>query len=160
MFHRRRNTTSARSRHPDVLLVIVDDLRPDSGARQQNAKTPHIDALAASAVTFTAVFAAVANCAPSRASFLTGWWPDATGVLDLKTHVRDVDPLVVTLPQRFRRAGYLAVSYGKVFHQDLDDAASWSPAEFADNETWRGLRGHAGGAPAASAPSAGGTTST
>ena len=148
MFSRRRNsssTRSPRSRHPDVVLIIVDDLRPDLGAfGNKNAQTPHIDALAASAVTFTAAFAAVANCAPSRASFLTGLRPDATGVLDLKTHVRDVDPLVVTLPQRFRRAGYLAVSYGKVFHQDLDDAASWSPqAEFADNETWRGLRGHA-----------------
>ena len=156
MFHRRRNTTSARSRHPDVLLVIVDDLRPDLGAfGNKNAQTPHIDALAASAVTFTAAFAAVANCAPSRASFLTGLRPDATGVLDLKTHVRDVDPLVVTLPQRFRRAGYLAVSYGKVFHQDLDDAASWSPQAEADNETWAGCAATRGGAPAASA-SAGG----
>ena len=62
MFHRRRNTTSARSRHPDVLLIIVDDLRPDLGAfGNKNAQTPHIDALAASAVTFTAAFAPVAS---------------------------------------------------------------------------------------------------
>jgi len=30
--------------------------------------------------------------------------------------VRDHIPDVVTLPQRFRRAGYLAVSHGKVVH--------------------------------------------
>ena len=39
---------------------------------------------------------------------------------------------------------YLSVSYGKVFHQKLDDAPSWSTqAEFADNHTYRGLRGRA-----------------
>ena len=63
---------------------------------------------------------------------------------DLFTHVRDRDPDVVTLPQALRAAGYLAVSYGKIFHHGHDDERSWSPqAEFADNETWRGLRGHA-----------------
>ena len=34
----------------------------------------------------------------------------------------------MTLPQRFREAGYLSVSYGKIFHQKLDDAPSWHRA--------------------------------
>ena len=73
---------------------------------------------------------------------LTGMRPDWTGVLDLDSHIRDLRPDVVTLPQRFRMAGYLAVSYGKIYHQYLDDQLSWSSQhEFPDNHTYRGLRG-------------------
>ena len=71
--------------------------------------------------------------------------PDRHGVMDLVTHLRDTVPNVVTLPQRFREAGYLSVGYGKIFHQNLDDALSWSSqAEFPDaNHSYRGLRGAA-----------------
>lgn len=78
------------------------------------------------------------------ASLLTGLRPDTHGVLDLQTHVRDRHASLTTLPQAFRRAGYLAVSYGKVYHQFLDDAPSWSTQdEFADGHRYRGLRGAA-----------------
>jgi len=109
--------SSTGLRRPSVLLVIVDDLRPDLGAYGREwARTPHIDALSRRSVTFTNAHAAVANCNPSRAALLTGRTPHQTGVVDLFTHVRDHIPDVVTLPQRFRRAGYLAVSHGKVVH--------------------------------------------
>ena len=129
----------------DVALIIVDDLRPDLGAYGRSwAATPFMDRLAASSVVFTQAHASMANCAPSRASLLTGLRPNVHGVLDLNTHHRDRHPDLVTLPQRFRQAGYLAVSIGKVFHQKLDDARSWSgQAEWRDNHTYRGLRGDA-----------------
>ena len=131
----------------DVLLLIVDDLRADLGCYGRRwARTPHIDALSSRSATFLQAHASVANCAPSRASLMTGLRPDTHGVLDLKTHIRDRHHGVVTLPQRFRQAGYLAVSYGKIFHQFLDDAASWSGQdEWPDNHTYRGLRGGAWG---------------
>lgn len=131
---------------PNVLLLIIDDLRPDLGAYgHRTAHTPHIDALAARSTRFARAHASVANCAPSRSSLLTGMRPDRHGVMDLVTHLRDTVPNVVTLPQRFREAGYLSVGYGKIFHQLLDDALSWSSqAEFSDgNHSYRGLRGAA-----------------
>ena len=131
---------------PNVLLLIIDDLRTDLGVYGRDwAQTPHIDRLARASCLFLQAHAAVANCAPSRASLLTGQRPRTHGVLDLRTHVRDRQPGVVTLPQHFRQAGgYLAVSYGKIFHQYLDDAPSWSGQdEFADGHTYRGLRGRA-----------------
>ena len=128
----------------DILHVIFDDLRPDLGAYGRRwARTPHLDALADSGVIFTQAHAAVANCAPSRASFLTGRRPDWNGVLDLYTHHRDADSHVVTLPQALRESEkrYLTVSYGKVFHQGEDDPLAWAPqAEFADHHTCRGIR--------------------
>ena len=92
---------------PNVLLLIIDDLRPDLGAYgHRTAHTPHIDALAARSTLFARAHASVANCAPSRSSLLTGMRPDRHGVMDLVTHLRDKVPSVVTLPQRFREAGY------------------------------------------------------
>ena len=127
-------------RHPNILLLILDDLRPDLGAYgAQWARTPHLDGLAESGAVMLRAYASVANCCPSRAALLTGLRPDFNGVLDLYSHVRDKQPSVVTLPQRFRQAGYISVGFGKVFHQDLDDELSWTPeAEFATNRSCRG----------------------
>ncbi len=128
----------------DILHVIFDDLRPDLGAYGRRwARTPHLDALADGGVVFTQAHAAVALCAPSRASFLTGRRPDWNGVIDLWTHHRAADRRAVTLPQALRESEerYLTVSYGKVFHQGQDDPLAWAPqAEFADHHTCRGKR--------------------
>ena len=128
----------------DILHVIFDDLRPDLGAYGRRwARTPHLDALADGGVVFTQAHAAVALCAPSRASFLTGRRPDWNGVIDLWTHHRAADRHAVTLPQALRESEerYLTVSYGKVFHQGQDDPLAWAPqAEFADHHTCRGKR--------------------
>ena len=127
----------------NVLLLLVDDLRADLGCYGKPwARTPFIDELSRSSSVFLQAHAAVANCAPSRSSILTGLRPDTHGVLDLTTHIRDRHPRLRTLPQHFREAGYLAVSYGKIYHQFLDDASSWSPqSEFGDGHSYRGLRG-------------------
>ena len=141
-----RDRAARRPERLNVLLLIIDDLRADLRSYGRSwARTPAIDALASQSVTFLQAHASLANCAPSRASLLTGLRPDTHGVLDLVTHVRaHHGGRLTTLPEAFRRAGYLSVSYGKVFHQFLDDAASWSSqAEFNDGHTYRGLRGPA-----------------
>jgi len=123
----RRSPTSKP--RPNVLLLIIDDLRPDLGAYGRPwAQTPHLDRLAQRGSTMMHAYASVANCCPSRAALLTGVRPDFSGVLDLYTHVRDRRPSVVTLPQRFRQAGYVTLRFGKVFHHGLDDEPSWSAA--------------------------------
>ena len=132
---------SPRAAFPlNVLMILIDDLRPALGCYGDKlAVTPHIDALANQSVRFDAAYASVATCSPSRTSLLTGLRPDTHGVHDLVTHFRTTVADATTLPQAFKRAGYLALSYGKVFHEDLDDAASWSSqADFDDGEVWRG----------------------
>ncbi|MEL6310881.1 MAG: sulfatase, partial [Pseudomonadota bacterium] len=118
------------SGRPNVLFISVDDLKPSIGAfGDEIAVTPHIDRLTARGTAFTNAHCQQASCAPSRVSLLTGLRPDATRVWDLQTSFRDTIPDVVTLPQRFRQAGYRTVGIGgKVFHGHRDnmDEASWS----------------------------------
>lgn len=125
----------------NVLMILIDDLRPALGCYGDAlAISPHIDALANESVRFNAAYASVATCSPSRTSLLTGLRPDTHRVYDLETHFRDSAPRgTTTLPQLFRNAGYLSLSYGKVFHENLDDAPSWSSqSEFDDGEINRG----------------------
>jgi arylsulfatase A-like enzyme len=113
-------------KRPNVLFVIVDDLRPELGCYGNQAiKTPHFDEFSKNAVTFRQAYCSAAACAPSRASALTGLRPDSTRVWDLKGKFRVNLPNVVTLPQYFHRYGYYTVSMGKIFHNHMPDRESF-----------------------------------
>lgn len=104
-------------RKPNVLFIIVDDLTTTLACHQwPGAKTPHMDALAARGVRFERAYSQFAICNPSRTSFLTGCYPEKTGVMDLQSSFRKALPDVVTLPQHFKNHGYRTASVGKVFH--------------------------------------------
>ena len=111
---------------PNVLFIAVDDLRPTIGAYgDPYAKTPHLDRLARSGVTFLRAYAQQALCNPSRASLMTGLRPDSLRVWDLETDFRSTVPDLVTLPQHFMRQGYRAVQIGKIYHNTIPDSLSW-----------------------------------
>ena len=118
---------------PNVLFIAVDDLKPLLGCYGESSiRTPNIDRLAATGTVFLHAYCQQAVCGPSRASLLTGLRPDTTRVWDLQTRLRDQLPDVVTLPQHFKRHGYVAVGMGKVFDPrsvdgpGKDDPQSWS----------------------------------
>jgi iduronate 2-sulfatase len=115
----------------NVLLIYADDLRGDlSGFGSIPAQTPNLDRLAARGRVFRRAYVQQALCNPSRASMLTGLRPDRTGVYDLVAHFRDRHPSIITLPQRFKQAGYEVVGIGKIFHnlrtRIEGDPESWS----------------------------------
>lgn len=111
----------------NVLMIAVDDLRPDLGCYGSAvATTPHIDRLAARGVVFARAYCQQAVCSPSRTSLMTGLRPDTTQVWDLKTHFRSAMPDCVTLPQHFKAHGYHAAALGKIYHRNYEDGRSWS----------------------------------
>jgi arylsulfatase A-like enzyme len=101
---------------PNILFIAVDDLKPSLGCYGDSlAITPNIDQLAEGGVTFMLNFCQQALCAPSRASLLTGRYPDQLKVWDLQTLIREKNPGIVTLPQYFRDHGYNTAATGKIF---------------------------------------------
>ena len=98
----------AKSR-PNILFIVVDDLNTALGSYGHDiVQSPHIDNLASSGVAFSAAYSQYPVCAPSRASFLTGLYPEQTGVLRNENQFRASLPDVVTLPQLFRQSGYFS----------------------------------------------------
>ncbi|KAF5287898.1 hypothetical protein FQA39_LY04072 [Lamprigera yunnana] len=126
-------TRSYQLKKPNVLLILVDDLRPSLGVYgDKNAYTPNIDKLAKKSAIFTNAFAQQALCAPSRNSLLTSRRPDSLHLYDFNSYWRDSVGNYTTIPQLFKENGYLTYSVGKVFHpgassNHTDDAKySWS----------------------------------
>lgn len=126
--HSAQPSTAPEASQFNVLLIAVDDLRPELGCYGAPVKSPHIDRLAREGMVFDRAYVQVALCMPSRTSMLTGRRPDTTGVVDFTVRFRSVLPDVVTLPQHFKNHGYHAAGLGKIFHKD--DAASWSAPLF------------------------------
>lgn len=108
----------------NLVLITMDDCRADApgGYGNPNARTPHLDRLAAEGVRFTAAFAQAPACNPSRTSFLTGRYPPATGVFRNSDDSRaKLPPDVRSLPQVLDDAGFLLANVGKLFHQEGEE---------------------------------------
>ncbi len=130
------STAADEPARPNVLLIAIDDLRPDLGCYgNEVAKTPHLDRLAARGVVFTNAHCQQAVCSPSRTSLMTGRRPDATRVWDLNTHFRVALPDAVTLPQHFKAHGYHCAALGKIYHHGFEDGRSWSEPHWYPNGT-------------------------
>ncbi len=121
---------------PNILLILVDDLRPALGAYGDTlAITPHLDQLAARALQFDRAYANQAVCAPSRYNLMLGSRSTSSGIYGFGRDFRDPYPDAITLPQFFKAQGYHTESMGKVFHighDTYDDALSWSVPHHKD----------------------------
>ena len=115
---------------PNVLLLLVDDLKPSFGAYGEKwVHSPNLDRLAASGMRFDHAYCNQAVCAPSRNNLLIGSRSTSTGVYSLGYHIRKAIPDVVTLPQHFKNNGYHSAGIGKIFHighGNINDELSWS----------------------------------
>jgi arylsulfatase A-like enzyme len=79
-----RRANKAKSRKPNFVLILVDDLGwMDTGCYGSRFyETPSIDRLAAEGMQFTDGYAACAVCSPTRAAVMTGRYPARLGVTD------------------------------------------------------------------------------
>ena len=106
---------SAADSRPNVLFIMADDHTTQAfgvyGSRLAGLNpTPNIDALAKKGMRFDRVFCNNSICTPSRASILTGQYPQTNGVLDLTGRL---PPDRQHLPRLMGDAGYETAMIGK-----------------------------------------------
>lgn len=127
-----RSPGGSPQKKPNIVFFLADDLGwSDLGCYGSRFyETPHIDRLARGGARFTQAYAACPVCSPSRASILTGKYPQRTGITDYigaaqpDTWTRNTRLLParystelaldeVTLAETFREAGYATFFAGK-----------------------------------------------
>ncbi|KKL58555.1 hypothetical protein LCGC14_2224210, partial [marine sediment metagenome] len=115
---------TTRSPKKNVLLIYVDDLRPELKCYgRSKIISPNIDKLAARSLVFNRAYCQIPVCMPSRVSTLSGMYATATGQGQLR---RLLPKGLPSLPGHFKANGYHTISVGKVYHFDKDDQPSWT----------------------------------
>lgn len=112
--------TSISAKQPNVLVIMVDDLGygdlTSYGA--DDLRTPGIDSIVNDGVKFTNFYANCPVCSPSRASFLSGRYPELVGVPGvIRTYPQDswgyLQKDIVTIGDKMRQGGYSTALVGK-----------------------------------------------
>lgn len=108
------------SQPPNILLLCVDDLRPELRCYGVDyIESPNIDRLAAESRIFRRHYVQAPTCGASRFALLTGTYgPSNNNALFQRAKATEGDaaPTPVSLPGHLRSLGYTTVSVGKVSH--------------------------------------------
>ena len=115
---------------PNIVLILIDDLGwRDLGVMgSEYYETPNIDRLARQGMLFMQAYSNAPNCAPSRASLLSGQYAPRHGIYTVGTAARGnatqrrlipienktvLDLETVTLAEALKEAGYATGHFGK-----------------------------------------------
>ncbi|HCQ80848.1 MAG TPA: iduronate-2-sulfatase, partial [Verrucomicrobiales bacterium] len=105
---------------PNVLFIISDDLTATALSCYGNTvcKTPNIDRLASQGTRFTKAYCQGTYCGPSRASFMSGYYPHAIKMLGYGSP-RPAIGERATWAQHFKNNGYHTARVSKIFHMGV-----------------------------------------
>ncbi len=134
----------------NVLFIISDDLTVTAVSSYENkrCKTPNIDQLAKEGVRYTSAYAQYPVCGPSRASFMSGYYPNATTTFGYVSGRENIGPNRQTWSQLFKDNGYYTARVSKIFHMGVpgdielgsngkDDEASWTERYNSQGPEWK-----------------------
>ena len=140
---------SQEKKKPNVLFIISDDLTTTAlGAYGNPApKTPVIDQLAKESTLFTRAYTQYPVCGPSRASFMFGYYPNATQTYGYVSGRENVGPDRPSLAELFKQNGYYTARVSKIYHMGVpidiekgsdgtDDPASWTEKFNSQGPEW------------------------
>lgn len=109
-----------QNKKPNILFILADDLGYGDLSCQggKDIHTPNIDQLFSNGVRFSNFYASCTVCSPTRASLMTGCYPDMVGVPGLVRGNKADNwgyllPTAVTLPDMLKKAGYQTGIIGK-----------------------------------------------
>ena len=139
----------SQNKKPNVLFIISDDLTATAVSSYENktCKTPNIDKLASEGVQFTKAYSQYPVCGPSRASFMSGYYPNATKTFGYVSGRENIGPNRKTWSQLFKDNGYYTARVSKIYHMGVpidietgsngeDDEASWTERFNSKGPEW------------------------
>ena len=110
----------AQNRKPNVLIILTDDLGYHDVSYYDNKdlSTPNIDHLRRDGMRFDYFYSNSPVCAPTRASLMSGRYPDFVGVPGLIRYNKEnnwgyLNPSTILLPKVLKKAGYHTAHIGK-----------------------------------------------
>jgi len=108
-------SAAAAAPRPDILLIMPDQMRGDclSILGHPAVHTPNLDRLAREGALFRRAYTTIPSCIPARRAFLTGLFPQTSGVVGYRAK-----PITEpTFPELLAKAGYRTVLVGRYMHQ-------------------------------------------
>ncbi|MCP4310163.1 MAG: sulfatase [Bacteroidetes bacterium] len=131
------------AKQPNVLLIISDDLNTRIGPYMEiDRHTPHLDRLASEGIRFTRTYCQYPVCGPSRASMMSGLYPETSGVLrnnDRPGSYRVENPSLSNHPSVagfFREQGYYTARVSKIFHMGVPGGIERGDPGGDDPDSW------------------------
>ncbi|MFC4094558.1 sulfatase [Euzebyella saccharophila] len=137
-------------KRPNILFIIADDLTTTALSCYGNKLeiSPNIDELASASVIYTKAYSQYPVCGPSRASMLSGYYPNATTTYGYVSGRENIGPDRKMLPQLFKENGYVSTRVSKIYHMGVpgdiekgsdgkDDPASWTEKHNSQGPEWR-----------------------
>lgn len=111
----------------NVLFILSDQMRADVAYHEKYpfVQTPNLDQLRAEGVTFRAAFCQSPVCGPSRASLMTGRYPQQHGVTNNRCLLL---PEERTIGHHLRDHGFRVAAYGKTHGQNPGFHVAAEPA--------------------------------
>jgi iduronate 2-sulfatase len=136
------NIAREEEKQPNVLFIMVDDLRPDLNCYGNGQIiSPNIDKLAREGVLFERAYVQQAICMASRASLLTGYRANEHRIYSCLS-VQELTPGVETLNRFFENNGYDVMAKGKIYHYRQDHVEQfgegWLPSDASEKLPGRG----------------------
>ena len=127
----------------NILLIVSDDLNTRIEPYEQiAANTPHLSELSERGVTFTRAYCQYPLCGPSRASLMSGLYPETNTLMgnsyDLGSY-RKVNPVLANHPSMagiFREQGYYTARVSKIFHMGVPGGIERGEAGGDDPDSW------------------------
>lgn len=142
----------SQKKKPNILFIIADDLTATAVSAYENkaSNTPNIDKLANEGVRYTKAYTQYPVCGPSRASFMSGYYPNATTTFGYVSGRENIGPNRKTWSQLFKDNGYYTARVSKIFHMGVpidietgsngaDDEASWTERFNSQGPEWQAI---------------------
>ena len=137
---------SAATKQPNVIVVFIDDLGwTDLGCYGSKFyETPHIDQLAKQGVMFTRAYSSCNVCSPTRASLMTGKYPQRVGftswlnpgkISGANSAATHLPASETTIGEAFQQAGYRTGYIGK-WHLGKKDGGWPEDQGFDENKIY------------------------